>query len=163
MTHEERKKLEFIKSDIKEGRYRILPCEQWDKFSRDLAGAGASLLRDIEEQRQTARALRVSLFFFTVKRRVMGLESSYGELAQDYDLFFDAGMRWLESITNHNEYREDQVLQKKYVESLLDHCSRALDHVGNVVYSKRNDYHHYQILCWAAIAVLVAIISVIIK
>ena len=163
MTEEERQKLEFIKKEIKEGDYSILQPNQWDKFSADLAGIGANLLKEIEVRREDARALKVPLFFFKVRERLTNLEVDYDVVAKDYDLFFDASMRFLKSIINRNEYKEYQILRKEYLKSLTEHCIKALEYVGNIVTTGRHDYYHYQILFVAALAILVAIISVIIK
>lgn len=161
MTNDDRKKLEHIKNNIREGTYSILQEGQWDEFSEDLAGCGANLLKEIELKRADVREFRLSLPFFQMRGKIGKLNSDYEEVARNFDLFFDASMRWLKCIINRNEYKEYQTLQRTYVEKLTMHCSQALDYLGNLVSSKRNDYYHYQALLLSVLAILVASLAMI--
>jgi hypothetical protein len=38
----------------------------------------------------------------------------FDEIAKNFDLFFDAGMRWVQSIIEGNKYEDYQVFQRKY-------------------------------------------------
>lgn len=163
MIEKQKKKLEHIKNYFREGTYDILSKIQWDEFSRDLSNCGANILKEIEQKRDEARKLEISFLFFCKRKQLVKLNSDYDEIAKDFDLFFDAGMRWLKSITESDKYAEYQVLQRKYFEGLLSHCRQALDYLGNLISSKRSDYHHYQILFWAVLAVSVAFISIIVS
>ena len=160
MVKEQREKLKRIKNYFGKGTYDILSKIQWDDFSRDLSNCGSSLLKEIEQERDDARTLQLSFFFFRERRQLSKLGAEYDEVAKDFDLFFDAGMRWLMSIIDGNEYAEYQILQKRYVEGLLGHCRQGLDYLGNLISSKRNDYHHYQVLFWAVLAVFIAFLSI---
>ena len=163
MTEEEREKLEFIKKNIREGSYQILQPQQWDAFSYDLANCGAKILKELENARGEIRELKVHLFFFLAKKALKHMEAHYDEVARDYDLFFDASMKWLKCIINRNEYEESQVLQRDYVENLTNHCSSVLEHLSNSISSKRSDYYHCQALFLSMVAIFVAAFSVIIS
>ncbi len=163
MTEQQIKKIRFIKDKLREGTYNILQKPQWDEFSRDLSNCGGTLLGDIEQKRDEVRGLKVSLLFFLGRRQLNGLNSEYNEIAKNFDLFFDASMRWLKSITNENKYEEYQVLTKQYVEKLVNHCSRASDYLGSLVSAKRNDYYHYQALFLSVVAIVIAIVSLVIR
>jgi len=146
MTEEQIKKLKFIKDEVKEGIYNILQKAQWDEFSRDLSNYGAVLLRDIEQKRDDVQGLKVSLLFFLGRRQLSKLSSDYNEIAKNFDLFFDASMRWLKSITDGNKYEEYQTLTKNYVEKLVEHCHDASNYLRNLISTKRDDYYQYQAL-----------------
>lgn len=163
MDEEYIKNLEFIKENINEGTYFILPKDEWEKFAKNLSRAGAKLLREIEQERDDTRKLRISLLFFRGRKHLNKLNSAYDEIAKNFDLFFDASMRWLKSVIEKNEYTNYQTLMKKYIEELGKHCHQASDYLGNLISSKRNDYYHYQALFLAVSAVFVAVISVIIS
>jgi hypothetical protein len=160
MIEEQRKKLEHIKDYFREGTYNILSKIQWDEFSRDLSSCGASFLKEIEQKRDEVRKLEISFLFLRKRRQLIKLNSDYDAIAKDFDLFFDAGMRWLRSIIEGDKYAEYQVLQRKYFEGLLSHCRQALDYLGNLISSKRKDYFHYQMIFWAVLAVFVASLSI---
>ena len=70
MREEQIKKLEFIKKEIREGRYEILQKSQWDEFSRELSSCRGALLRDIEQKRDEVRKLKVSLLFFFGRKQL---------------------------------------------------------------------------------------------
>lgn len=159
MMDEQIKKLKFIKDNLREGTYNILQKNQWDEFSRDLSNCGATLLRDIEQKRDEVRILKVSLLFFLGRRQLNKLNSKYNDIAKNFDLFFDAGMRWLKSITDGNKYEEYQILTKQYVEKLAEHCRQTSDYLGNLISAKRNDYYHYQALFLSVLAIVIAVIS----
>ena len=161
MREEQIKKLEFIKKEIREGRYEILQKSQWDEFSKELSSCGGTLLRDIEQKRDEVRKLKVSLLLFFGRRQLNKLSLDYGEMAKNFDLFFDASMRWLKCIINGNKYENYQILTKKYVENLVDHCCRASDYLGNLVSTKRNEYYHYQALLLSVLAIIIAVIALI--
>ncbi len=163
MTEEERKKLEFIKECILEGSYQILQPQQWGKFSYDLANCGAKILKELENAREKIRELKVHLFFFLAKKALKHMEVHCDEVARDFDLFFDASMRWLKCIIEHNEYKESQVLQRKYVDNLTNHSSKLLEYLSNSISSKRRDYYHCQALFLSMVAIFVAALSVIIS
>lgn len=163
MTEEQRQKLEYIKDYITEGTYSILPKNQWDEFARDLSSCGASLLKEIEQKRECVRNLKISFFFFYGRRQLGKLNSDYDQIAKNFDLFFDASMRWLKSIIEGNKYKESQILQRKYVENLVTHCCQASNYLGNLVSSNRNDYYHYQAIFLTVLAVSIAILSIIIS
>lgn len=163
MTEKEKKQLESIKKQLVEGTYPILQKNQWDKFSRDLSNYGANLLKEIEHERNCIREFNLSFFFFQGRKQLRKLDSDYEQVAKNFDLFFDASMRWLKSIINTNKYEEYQTLQRKYVESLTMHCCQALDYLGNLVSSKRNQYYHYQTLFLAVLAVFIGFLSIIIS
>jgi hypothetical protein len=163
MTEQERKQLAFIKKDIPEGSYQILQPQKWDEFSYDLANCGASLLQEIEDIRDRSYGLKINLFFFCIKRQLIIIESDYDKVAEEFNLFFDASMRWLKCIIEHNEYKEAQLLQRKYIENLSNHCSKILDRLNNSVSSKRSDYYHYQALFLSMVAIFVAALSFIIS
>jgi len=158
MTEEQIKKLEFIKEEIREGTYEILQKPQWDEFSRDLSKCGGTLLRDIEQKRDEVRKLKLSLLFFFGRRQLNRLSLDYGEIAKNFDLFFDASMRWLKCIIDGNKYENYQILTKKYVEKLVDHCCRASDYLGNLISTKRGEYYHYQTVFLSGIAITIAAI-----
>ncbi len=162
MTNEDRRKLEHMKNNILEGTYSILQEPQWDQFSRDLANCGANLLKEIELKRDKVREFKASLLLFHMRGKISKLNSDYEEVAKTFDLFFDASMRWLKCIINRNEYKEYQILQRKYVESLTIHCSQTLDYLGNLVSSKRNEYYHYQAVSLSLLAILIAVLAIII-
>jgi len=163
MNIEQVNNLKFIKGELKEGVYHILPNPQWDKFSRDLSNCGSTILEDIEQKRDEVRRLKISLFFFLGQKQLNRLSLEYNEIAKNFDLFFDASMRWLKSITDGNKYEEYQILQKQYVENLVEHCRQASDYLGNIISAKRNDYYHYQALFFTVIAITIAVISLIVK
>lgn len=151
-----------IKDRLMEGTYSILQPHQWDNFSQELANCGANLLKEIESQRDHIREFEVPLLAFKAKDRIGHLTSDYEHLAKTSDLYFDASMRWLKCIVNKNEYEEYQILQRKYVEQLTAHCFQALDHLGHLVRSRKNEYHHYQATCLSMLAVLVAALSIVV-
>ncbi|MBA7529709.1 hypothetical protein ES705_21907 [subsurface metagenome] len=163
MTEEQIRKLKFIKEEIKGATYAILQKPEWDEFSRDLSSCGCALLRDIEQKRNEVRKLQVSLLFFFGRRQLNKLSLDYGVIAKNFDLFFDASMRWLKCIINKNEYENYQILTKKYVEALVDHCCRASDYLGNLISTKRNEYYHYQTLFLSVVAITIAVTSVFIR
>lgn len=163
MIEEERKKLEFIKEHILEGSYQILQPQQWDKFSYDLANCGAKILKELENARGKIRESKVHLFFFLTKKALKHMEAHYDEVARDFDLFFDASMGWLKCVIEHDECKEAQALQRKYVEYLTNHSSRLLDYLSNSISSKRGDYYHYQALFLSVVAIFVAALSFIIS
>lgn len=154
--------LRHIKDRLMEGTYSILQPNQWDKDSRDLASCGASLLQDIESQRDHIREFEVPLLAFKAKAEISQLTSDYEHLAKKSDLYFDASMRWLKCIINKNEYKEYQILQRKYVEQLTAHCFQSLDHLGHLVRSRKNEYHHYQVTCLSTLAILVAVFAIVV-
>jgi len=157
------KKLENIKKEILEGTYRILQKPQWDEFANDLSNCGATLLKDIEKLRDKLHKIKIPLFFFRAKEQLDKFDSEYDTLAKNYDLFFDASMRWLKAIVDGNIYNERQQLTRRYVENLVDHCSKASDYLGNLITSNRNDYYRNQTLLLAITAIVIAIISIIIR
>jgi len=161
MIGDQIKKLKFIKDEIKESCYKILSKSQWDKFSRDLSNCGAALLKDIEQKRDDVLKLKVCLFFFLAGKQLNKLSLEYDEIIRNFNLFFDASMRWLKSITDGNKYEEYQVLTKQYVEGLAQHCRRVLDYLSSLISAKRNDYYHYQALFISVIAVVIAVVSLI--
>jgi len=160
MIEEQRKKLEHIKNYFREGTYNILSKIQWDEFSRDLSNCGANFLKEIEQKRDETRKLEINFIFFRKRKQLVKLNSDYDGIAKDFDLFFDAGMRWLRSIIEGDKYAEYQILQRKYFEGLLSHCRQALDYLGNLISSKRNNYCHYQMVFWAVLAVFIASLSI---
>lgn len=163
MTEEQIKKLKFIKDNIREETYNILQKPQWDEFSRDLSNCGAALLRDIEQKRDEILGLKVSLLFFLGRSQLNMVSSEYNEIAKNFNLFFDASMRWLKSITDKNKYEEYQVLTRQYVEKLVEHCSQISNYLGNLISAKRNDHYHYQALFFSVIAISIAVISLVIR
>jgi hypothetical protein len=163
MTEEQIKKLEFIKEEIREGTYEILQKSQWDEFSRVLSSCGGTLLREIEQKRDEIRKLKVSLPFFLGRRQLNKLSLDYDGIAKNFDLFFDASMRWLKCIIDGNKYQNYQILMKKYVGTLVDHCCRASDYLGNLISTKRNEYYHYQILFLSVLAITIAMMALFIK
>jgi len=102
----------------------------------------------------------MSLLFFRKTKQLDELDKEYDEIAKNFDLFFDASMRWTRSIVNKNEYEDYQLLQKKYIEGLTSHCLHAVEYLGNLIASRRNDY--YQTLFIALFAIIVAITSILI-
>lgn len=163
MREEQIKKLEFIKKEIREGGYEILQKSQWDEFSRELSSCGGALLRDIEQKRDEVRKLKVSLLFFFGRKQLNKLSLDYGKIAKNFDLFFDASMRWLKCIIDGNKYENHQILTKRYVEELVAHCCRASDYLGNLVSARRREYYHYQTVFLSGIAITIAAISVVMK
>lgn len=163
MTEEQIKKLKFIRDEIKEGSYKILSIPMWDEFSRDLSNIGATLLNDLEQKRDCVLKLKVCLFFFLTRKQLNKLGLEYNEITKNFNLFFDASMRWLKSITDGDKYEKYQILIKQYVEALSKHCSRVLDYLSSLISAKRNDYYHYQALFISVMAVVIAVLSLSLK
>lgn len=160
MTEEEIKKLEFIKQNITDGTYCILQKPQWDKFGYDLSNIGSNLLKNIEQIRNDARKLKTT--FFRGRKELDRLSLTYDEVAKNFDLFFDSSLKWLRSITDKNKYEEYEVLLRKGIEGLVEHCRQAIDYLGNIISFKRNDYWQYRNLSWIKAAGVTAIITLII-
>jgi hypothetical protein len=106
MLEEQVKKLKFIKGELREGTYNILQKAQWDAFSRELSNYGGILLGDIEQKRDEIRKLKTPPLFFLGRKQLKQLSLEYNEIAINFDLFFDASMRWLKSIIDGNKYEE---------------------------------------------------------
>ena len=162
MREEDKKYLELIKKELPLELYGILEKEKWDRFSKYIATSGSNLLKEIEKQRGRIRELKISLLFFRQAKQLDELDKEYDEIAKNFDLFFDASMRWNRSIVNKNEYEDYQLLQKKYIEGLTSHCLRAVEYLGNLMSSRRNDYYHQQTFFIALSAIIVAITSILI-
>ncbi len=163
MRDEQIKKLKVIKDKIKEGDYSIFRQNVWDSIASDLSNCGATLLEDIERHRDEARRINLGYLFNFKFSKLDKLNSNYNEISRNYDIFFDASMRWIKSIIENNKYEEHQRLKKKYVEKLLDHCSQSVDNLGSIVSSKHNDYRYYQALSLSVIAIIIALISLVIR
>lgn len=152
-------KLKSVRDQITEGTYRILSKPQWDEYSQVLSNSGATLLDEIEQERDSIRNLKIPFFFFRVRKRLLKLEENYNEIAKHFDLFFDSGMRWLKTILEGNRYVEYQSLTKNYVAGLAEHCRKASDYLSDLISSKRNQYCHFQIMFISLIALFIAVIS----
>ena len=163
MTEDQVRELEYIKGYIPEGSYSILQPAQWDRFSKTLASCGATLVKEIESRRDLVRELKVPFLPFQFRKQLARMNADFDVTAKDFDLFYDASMRWLKSIINKNEYKEYQLLEKKYVENLTMHCCQALDYLANLVSSKRSDYYHYQALFLSVLAVFIAVLAIIVS
>jgi hypothetical protein len=162
MIEEQVKKLGIIKYRLKEGTYHVLPRGDWDGFSTILSNYGGILLEDMEQKRDEVRKLKTPLLFFLGQKKLNKLSLEYNEIAINFDLFFDASMRWLKSIIDGNKYQEYQILNKQYVEKLVDHCRQVSDYLGNLISAKRNEYYHYQALYISLLAIIIATVSLII-
>jgi hypothetical protein len=163
MTEEQVKKLELIKSRLREGTYSVLQRIQWDQFSTILSNYGGTLLEEIEQKRDEVRKLKTPLLFFLGQKKLNKLSMEYNEITIHFDLFFDASMRWLKSIIDGNKYEEYQILNKQYVEKLIEHSRQVSDYLGNLISAKRNEYYHYQALFISMIAIIIATVSLIIS
>ena len=162
MKKEDKINLELIKKELPLESYGIIEKEKWDRFSDCIAKSGSSLLKEIENKRGRIRKFKISLLFFRQAKQLNELEREYDEIAENFDLFFDASMRWNRSIVNKNEYEDYQLLKKKYIEGLTSHCLHAVEYLGNLIASRRNDYYHHQTLFIALSAIIVAITSILI-
>lgn len=158
MTEEEIKKLEFIKQHIQEGTYRILSTSQWDKFAKELSNCGSKILKGIEETRDEAHKIRIALFS---GKKLKAITVKFDEVAKEFDLFFDSGMKWLRSVIDGGEYAEYQILDKKYVEELVEHCRQTMDYLGNIISSKRDEYRFFRLLILSIVTVTIVLISLI--
>jgi hypothetical protein len=163
MTEEQVKKLELIKNRLKEGTYNVLQRIQWDDFSIILSNYGGALLEDMEQERDEVRKLKTPFLFFLGQKKLNKLSVEYNEITVNFDLFFDASMRWLKSIIDGNKYEEYQIFNKQYVEKLVEHNRQVSDYLGNLISAKRNECYHYQALFISVIAIIIAAGSLIIN
>ena len=163
MNDNNRKKLELINSNLKDGSYDILQPQKWDEYSRDLANCGVDIFRDIRNVKNCIRGISVKFFHWDTGKSIKKAINDFDVLVTEFDLFYDASMKFLRSIIDGNEYKEYQNLQKIYVEKLTDHCTKSVDYLGNIISSKRNEYYHFQVLNIASLALIIAFISLILS
>ena len=156
------KELAGIKERIKQSTYQILQPAQWNKDAEILANSGAKILKEIEQLRDSVRDLKIPFLFFRVRKRLIELEENYNETAKHFDLFFDSSMRWLKAIIDKELYSDSQRLTKDHIAGLVNHCQKSIDYLGSLVVSKRNQYHHFQVMLVTLIAVLIAAVSLVI-
>jgi len=153
-----------IKNKIKgKGTYTLLPANQWEEYANVLSNSGANILKDIEQLRDSTRDLKVPFLFFRLGKRLAKLEENYNKTAKQFDLFFDCSMRWIKTRIEQNRYLEHHRLVESYMQNLVNHCQKSIDYLSGLITSKRNQYHHYQILFISLIAILIAVLSLIIS
>ena len=155
--------LKAIKDHIKDSTYQILQKHQWDEFANNLSNAGAKILEEVQQQRDLVRNLKIPFVFFRVRKTLIQLEDNYNRIAKHFDLFFDSSGRWLRAILDGNKYAEYQVLTRNHVTQLSEHCQSTVDYLNHLISSKRNQYHHFQILFISLIAIVIAVASLMIS
>jgi len=155
------KELAKIKDRLKQSTHQILQSSQWNK-AEVLANSGVKILKGIEELRDSVRDLKIPFLFFRVRKRLIELEENYNETAKYFDLFFDSSMRWLKAIIEKELYSDSQGLTKEHITGLVNHCQKSIDYLSSLITSKRNQYHHFQVMLITLIAVLIAVVSLVI-
>lgn len=151
--------LKRIKENIREGIYPIALQPEWDKYAEILSRCGGLLINDIEEMRNKIHPINISLFFIFSRQKMHYLDASYHQLLQEYELFFDACMRFLKTIIDGDTYTDKQKYQKDYITEILMHCSKAIEHITNLVEKKSREYKHCQMLLCALTALIIALTS----
>jgi len=71
-------------------------------------------------------------------------------------------MRWLKAIIEKELYSDSQGLTKEHITGLVNHCQKSIDYLSSLITSKRNQYHHFQVMLITLIAVLIAVVSLVI-
>ena len=154
------KKLEEIKNLFTTEPYTLLSKIQWEKSGRELSDCGRNILKEVERIRNDARKMRIT--FLKGRQELDQITFAFDEIAKNFDFFFDTSLRWIRSVIDGNVYEEHQILLKKGVESLVEHCRQAIDYLANIISFKRNDYWQYRNLSWIKAAVIIAIMTLII-
>ena len=136
------------------------PPNQWNEYNHALSKAGADLVHDIEKIRSTIHPIKISIFYPISRIRMNKLDSSYHNLLQNYELFFDASMRFLKSYLDKDYTHKDQAFSKEYVKALLQHSSQSIDYITTLVTKKSTEYKHCQTLFVALAAIIIALLPI---
>jgi len=70
--------------------------------------------------------------------------------------------QWLKAIIEKELYSDSQGLTKEHITGLVNHCQKSIDYLSSLITSKRNQYHHFQVMLITLIAVLIAVVSLVI-
>ncbi|RKY42381.1 MAG: hypothetical protein DRP85_03015 [Candidatus Makaraimicrobium thalassicum] len=162
MTKENIKDLKRIIKNIREGTYTLLGPADWDNYTEILSRSGADLLRDIEKERSQIHPIRIHFIYLRSKKTMDNLDKSHHALLGNYDLFFDASMRFLKCFSEGGDQTATKrIYAKQYVKGLLDHSSQAIGYITNLVLKKSTEYKHCQTLFVALGALIIALFSLV--